>query len=275
MRSLNYFFSHSFFISICAIGLVWQTNILLGIPNNFYKYCLVFSSALAAYNFYALVSRWFNHNDSGLFKFLLEQADVLLLTAISAMGLIYTLIKLPESIAIVAICAALTYVYIIAVMPVKRIVGLKKMGFLKTILLALVWSFATVMIPVVTVSLNLSAKILLVFFIRFSGLLMICLIFDLRDVHIDKINLLRTIIDINPQWIHRIMWVLLFFYSVFSILFVMVYSQQLQMFALLLAGAAALILYLLSLKQRGYYFYYFWVDGWMLFTAFLSYLATI
>jgi hypothetical protein len=275
MRGFNYFLSNNFFISFCAVALVWQTNMLLNKSGTYFDYCLIFSSTLAAYNFYVLVSRWFSQNDSGLFSFLFKQVHILALILIAGTSLVYTLFQLPENLWIVLICTALTCIYTIAEIPRKNIPGLKKMGFLKAGLLALTWSMATVLIPANGLLHLLFYKVLLIFIIRLLGLLMICLIFELRDIHVDKINLLRAIIDINPQWIQRIMLGLLFLYAVSSVFFGVIYADYSQMFALLTAGLAAYLLYIFSLKKKGYFFYYFLVDGWMIFTAFLTYLATI
>lgn len=274
MKWLQFILSHSIFISICAAALCFQTHILLNVNPQPLVYLLVFSSTLAGYNFYWIISKYYFSRDlNHLFR---KSFSNILILFFAAAAVLFCLLKLQYLIKVFCFSAVLTIIYSFPLWPVKpRFKFLKDFGFLKTILLSFTWTFATVVIPTTGFNHNFQA-ILILCIARFSFMLMLCAIFDSRDSRIDKLNNLRSLAtDISERKL-KILMILTFLVFIFSgILLRIYYSTTPQLFAFLLTGIVTLIVYQLSHKKRSYLFYYFLVDGLMLLTSILTYSASI
>lgn len=107
-------------------------------------------------------------------------------------------------------------------------------------------------------------------------MLMLCIIFDKRDVEIDKIRGLQSLATTTtPAVLHLLAGVIIICYLVVVYLLHSFDISTSQVTALMLSGFVTMIVYIISLKKRGYLFYYFLVDGLMLFSALLTCLASI
>jgi hypothetical protein len=136
---------------------------------------------------------------------------------------------------------------------------IKKMGFAKTLILSVTWSFVTVIIPaqsLITIHPNFVFSL---FVSRFLFLLMLCIIFDRRDAMIDlgKVTL-NVVFPFSVKQTNLMMIIILVLYLVVIVLSSCGYLEFKQSIVLILSGIAAYGIYFLSFKKRGYYFYYFW-----------------
>lgn len=171
----------------------------------------------------------------------------------------------------------LTLLYSVPLMPFKHLHFTRKAGFLKTVLLAFTWAFVTAYIPLAEYSVQFSTAGLLIFAKRFLFMLMLCILFDNRDVKVDKIMGLHSLAtDLKPVVLKRLI------YLVFALLFILNFFigqyggvDSRQVFALQLAALITLLVYYFSLKQQGYFFYYFVVDGMMILMTALTSIASI
>lgn len=273
MKWLHFIFSHSIFISCCAAALCYQTHVLLNAENETGVYLLVFASTLSGYNLYWLISKFhFSKSAPSLF-FYRNISNVFMLVAGSVLTL-FCLLKLPYLLPTFATGVFLTLLYSLPLWPFKFARQLHRLGFLKTILLALTWTYITVMIPVTEQSVS---RVLLVslFFARFFFMLMLCAIFDSRDIAVDKLNQLRSLAtDVSATWLRLIMGISFTLYVFAGFLLRYLGGKDAQLWAFLITGIATFTVYMFSMKKRGYFFYYFIVDGLMLFSSALTFVAS-
>ncbi len=276
MRWLHFILSHSIFISFCAAALCYQTFSLLHIPVNNFIYGLVFFATLSSYNFYWLVSKYHFSNNSSPGKFLLIHASNVFIFLIAGLGLAYCLHFLPAVIPAVSVAILLTLLYSLPLWPVKKPAFVHKAGFLKTVLLAFTWTYVTVMIPVQEAIYINSLSVGLLFTARLLFMLMLCIIFDSRDISVDKIHSLRSLAtDVSRKTLQFIMATVFMLYLATGFLLRYYFNDNAQVIAFLITGLLTLLVYRLSLKKQGYFFYYFLVDGLMLFSAAATYVASI
>ena len=275
MRLFHFIVSHSIFVSLCAAALCFQTYLLLQLEVDFAVCKLIFFSTLGSYNLYWIFCRYaFNKNAA------ISVADSivnLLLFILAVFGVSYYLVYRFILIPYVGVAFILTACYMVSVLPTPSVLKINKWGYLKTILLAFTWSFATVVIPAYSALSSLSSAIFFLVFTRFLFVLILCIIFDLRDVSIDKIQGINSIATyFSKSSVHVMVFAVCMIDIVILLLFSKYYIDSRQSIVLMLAALLSICCYFLSLiKERSYYFYYFLVDGLMLFTAFASYLATI
>lgn len=275
MRWLKFIFSHSIFISLCATALCFQTEILLKHQVDPLIYLLVFSSTLCSYNFYWLLSKFHFRKTNDLKQFISANYGNLLLAGISTLIIIYSLIQIPEVFPYLIIGVLLTFLYSLPLWPGKFIASITGIGFMKTVLLALTWTYVTIVLPVYD-KLEIDPSFALLFTARFAFMLMLCAIFDSRDKAMDQINGLRSLAtDVSLVFLN---WVIISLFSVYigaGILLRLNDHNPIPLISFLISGITLLIIYLLSRKPRGYFFYYFVVDGLMLFSTLSTYMATI
>ncbi|MEO6671676.1 MAG: hypothetical protein ABIN36_19485 [Ferruginibacter sp.] len=276
MKWLQFILSHSIFISFCAVGLCAQTFLLLHIPSSNYIYGLIFFSTLSSYNFYWLISKYYFNRESSPRKFLLKQFSNLSIFVLAALGLLYCLSYLPAILPYIIVAVLLTLLYSVPLWPVKQLAFTRKAGFLKTVLLSFTWTYVTVIIPAQeSIPLN-HLSVALLFSARFLFMLMLCIIFDSRDIHVDKIHALRSLAtDVSQRTLGIIMTIVFSLYLACGFFLRYFFDSNAQIIAFLVTGMVTLSVYRMSLRKQGYFFYYFLVDGLMLFSSIASFIASI
>ena len=276
MKWLKFILSHSIFISVCAAALCYQTFELLHIQPDKFIYGFVFSSTLCSYNFYWLISKFYFSDRSFLTKFIQKNFFNFFFFAVAGIGMLFCLYKTPGIFPQVIVAVILTLAYSLPLWPVKQLAFTRKAGFLKTVLLAFTWTYVTVMIPAAGSGSIPETSIALLFTARFLFMLMLCTIFDSRDINIDKMHALRSLAtDVSRSTLQKIMLTVFALYLLTGMLLRYFFDEHAQLAAFLVTGILTFIVYRLSLNSRGYYFYYFLVDGLMLFSALATFVASI
>lgn len=276
MKWFHFILSHSLFISLCAAALCFQTYQLLNVPPDKRVYVLVFCSTLSSYNLYWLISKYYFSKERKLYQFLKRNFSNLLLFLLASFGVAICIYSLPRLIPFVAVAVLLTLLYSLPLWPFKALLFLRNAGFIKTLLLSFTWTYVTVMIPVQVNFFKITPGIAILFIARFSFMLMLCTIFDSRDIAVDKIHALRSLAtDINRRTLQVIMGIVFLVYLGAGFLLRLSFSTTPQVIAFFITGLFVLLVYRVSLKRQGYIFYYFVVDGLMLFSAVATYVASI
>ncbi len=273
MRWFYFILSHSIFISLCAVALCLQTYLLLNIKPVKIVLMLVFSATLSSYNLYWLISKHY-FNKEILRFFLKKNISYLLICILAALAVFVCIYFIPHVIPFVATAVMLTLLYSLPLWPFRFAVFPGKVGFIKTLLLAFTWAFVTVMLPLKGSMLEITSNVFILFIARFSFMLMLCTIFDSRDVAIDRIHGLRSLAtDVSRQKLNIFMGFVFLVYLGAGFILRIPINNIHQLFAFLITGLVVLFVYLMSLKKRGYIFYYFIVDGLMLFSGIATFVA--
>lgn len=276
MRWLHFILSHSIFIALCAMALCYQTVLLLHLPGSVWVYVFIFFATLCSYNFYWLISKYSFGRPQGVEIFIQKNRSYLLVFSIAGLGMLlsawYIRVALPWIVAGIL----LTLVYSMPLWPIPLAKKLRKLGFLKTTLLAFTWAYVTVMIPAAMQPLPNEMPVLVLLIARFFFMLMLCSIFDMRDMAMDKIHGLHSLAtDVSRQNLQRFLLFAFVLYMAAGILVRYQFHDNAQLLAFVFTGLLVWYVYRLSLRQQGYVFYYFVVDGMMLFSAAASAIAEV
>lgn len=275
MRFLHFILSHSVFIALCALGLCYQTGMLLHIPIHAYLYAFVFFATLCSYNFYWMLGSY-QLARSDMRLFLKKHYTNIIFFSIAGLGALITAWQQPAIWPLMIAATLLTLLYAVPLMPFPALHFTRKAGFLKPVLLSLTWAFVTVYIPCRAAAVPDSILTWLLFSNRFLFMLMLCIIFDKRDEQLDKIRGLHTLAtDVPTKQLRIIMAVIFIAYLANGVVLRLYFHDLAQIAALLIIGIVTAVVYLYSQKRRGYFFYYFLVDGLMLFSAIATYIAGI
>ena len=276
MRWLQFILSHSIFISLCAVALCFQTDTLLHISFNKYIYGFVFFATLSSYNFYWLISKYSFSKNRVWLAFIKRNLSHISIFLIAGLGMLYCIYFIPFVYKYVVIAIALTLLYSLPLWPFKFATLARKAGFLKTTILSLTWAYVTVIIPAILVLHTETLPIITLFIARFFFMLMLCIIFDMRDMAIDKINALHSLATDISRHSLQIIMALVFILYIGAGFFVRNYfKENAQIIAFAITGLIVWIVYRMSLKKRDYFFYYFLVDGLMLLSGMATYVAAM
>ncbi len=261
MRWLKYILRHSFFVALCASGLTFYTYLLLQIPVNSAVCGLVFFLTLGAYNFYWTFSLLLNDRQRKTKSSFSDYAGHLILIILSAVAILDLIWFRPGLIKILMIPFFSTLAYCFLLLKNSYRI---KPGFIviKSVLLALTWTFTTALIPMQSLDNAFKLNALLILGTRFILLLMICIIFEIKDVY-------------SVRSFSKLLWLLMLVLLILHAGLALMLDKM-NFFIMCSTGAIAYLLYLLSVsKKRGYLFYYLIVDGLMLLMSIAGYLATI
>jgi len=245
------------------------------LPVNFYLIAFVFFATLCSYNFHYLLGYFSVHRNISI-SLLYNRYTALLVLLAGGIGVLLFFSAAHIRFQNVVLAFLLTFLYSLPLLPLKRLAFVRKAGFLKTILLAFTWMFVTAYLPLSQNNAAFTVTGLLIMAKRFLFMLMLCILFDNRDVKVDKIRGLSSLAtDLSP---HVMKWLI---FGVFAMLFLINFLlgghgvSGRQVFALQLSAIINVVIYFLSKKEQGYFFYYFVVDGMMVLMTLLTTIASI
>lgn len=264
----------SIFISLCAVALCVQTNLLLHLPlNAFSFYCFVFGATLAQYNLHYFVKTTAVKNSERLAWSLKNKMvhKVLLGAGIALILFSFFSFRLHHFI-ILAVLGAIAFLYSFPVIPFEKKRRIKDYGFLKIITLALLWTLVTVWFPVN--NFLFEKKIFIFIFLkRFVFLFVLCLLFDIRDVEIDRKEQITTLaVFLGKKKSYFIAYIFLILFVILSLLQFFYFDDKNILIAMLLSAAATFFAVELTKKKNSDFVYLVGVDGMMLLQAILVYL---
>jgi hypothetical protein len=276
MKWLHFILSHSIFIAICAVAMSFQTAQLLHFEISVFVYGFIFFATLCSYNFYWILGRFTLAGRVDFTAFFKKEATALYLLFFSAAGLLACFFRSSLPLNHVIFAILLTVIYSIPLLPFSFLRFTRKAGVLKTTLLAFTWMYVTAYLPMQKNYAMLDAADFFILTRRFLFMLMLCIIFDSRDIAVDKIRGLHTLAtDLGTatlQYLVYIIFIVLFATNFFSTYYGMTSYQSI---ALQTSTITLLIVYFYSTREQGYLFYYFIVDGLMIFSALATCIASI
>ena len=276
MRWLQFILSHSIFASFCAVALCYQTFTLLHLQPNLLLYAFVFFSTLSSYNFYWFLSKYSFSKRLPLKLFLQKNSVYVILFTLAGFAMMGCLYFIPDIKNHVAIAIGLTLAYTMPLWPFAWAKYLRRVGILKTGLLAFTWAYVTVIIPAAPLLATETSSVLSLVVARFLFVGMLCVIFDRRDIKVDEAHAIHSIAtDLSKATLNKLMLLAFIIYQVAGLLVRYHFSDEYQFTAFIITGLLVGWVYLLSLKPRGYLFYYFIVDGLMIFSAAATFLASL
>ena len=269
------FFSHAFFVAFCAVGLCTQTYILLDLPINKLVLLFVFVATICSYNFYWLVSKFYNNTSVSYLHF--AKSNRSHVTLFFAAGILVLMLSflLPGYWLAIALSSLFTLLYSLPRWPYAFAKSLRRIGIIKTLLLAFTWTFVTVVIPAATIAGKNFGLLVLLFIVRFLFMFLLCILFDARDAEADLQRDMHTVAtDVEKEFV-SLVFKTVYIGFIASIL-VLVFIFQKFAHAIPFSFTAALLygVYLRSKTHQGYFFYYFIIDGLMLVLSLGSILVT-
>lgn len=264
MRLLDGFLFTSFFLALCAVGMVWQTLYLFHLPQNPALLGFTFCGTLCSYNFHwyftpaafggSRKTAWSVRN-KGLHA-------VLFLLAFS--GALYFTWQLRQHWGWLLLTAFVTFLYSAPKVPHSWALHLQRIAVGKTIFLAFAWAHVTALLPLLLYDVDESN--LAVFFVlnRFFLIYAICILFDYRDRESDRKEGIRSLLTrLEHEGVLILFWGILIAFALTCGLLAWLQLPLVQVAALGIPGLIVALLQRYSMRHSGDYHFYFVLDGLM------------
>jgi len=170
--------------------MTWLTLLQFNLPYDKSVLYFVFFASITGYNFvkYFGLAKFHHRSLAGWLKI------IQIFSAIAFLLLCYYLFQLKtQTILLVSGLALITFLYAIPLLPKHLIFdeqqNLRQIGGLKVYIIAIVWSFVTVLMPIVNDGVNINSDVLITLIQRFLLVVVLMLPFEIRDLNYDSLKL--------------------------------------------------------------------------------------
>lgn len=212
-RLIHFVFYGSYFYGCCAIALLWETSIQLGLRiQEPLLYICTFGITVLFYNYPYLHKqklgsanprvRWIARNHR---NFLIQQSLLAIIVFISFILLVYVhgpnmVLPNASQYLMIVMPIILATSYYSGLLGIKNY-NLRKIGWLKPFIIGLVWTGLVFVYPILFVDLtsrpgeiNVSLFMVLLFIKSVMFISILAILFDIKDVHADRAQRMDTLI---------------------------------------------------------------------------------
>jgi 4-hydroxybenzoate polyprenyltransferase len=272
--TLDFLLFSNLFIALCAVAQGLVTYLLLKQHPDKYVLLFLFCSTLVVYNLSMLLAKPKNPEKSPFRRvqwIFSHHRLIISITLVAALctiplGLWYLQLQSQVLMGFIGI-VALSYNFPFLNLNEKKI-GLRNLPGIKLFLIAFVWAFSCVLLPIVQlesafgISISLGETVLLVAK-RFLFICAITIPFDIRDLFQDKLYELKTIPVILGE---KKAWIFCQALLVLYLILLVRFAKTINLDVVALAFTIFLTGWLIfkSNLKRNEYYYFFFLDGTMI-----------
>ena len=259
-RILNFYINSSIHVALAVYALTWITLIQFDLDYDQNVLYFVFFASITAYNFvkYFGISKFHHRSLAGWLKVI----QVFSFIAFIAMSYYAFQLEI-KTLLLLSILGLITFLYAVPLIPMRYFrdsqKNLREIGGLKIYVIALVWTFTTVFLPLIDNDISIGTDAIITSVQRFLLVIVLMLPFEIRDLNYDSLKL-ATI----PQKIGirktKIIGVLLL-----MVFFILDYLKDelsgLSILLTLLIVCIMLLFVIFSKKNQSKYYSAFWVES--------------
>ena len=257
---LNFYINSSIHVALAVVALTWVTFFQFDLVFDYCLFYFVFFATITGYNFikYFGVAR-FHHRSLANW---LKTIQVFSFLAFIAMCYFAFQLEL-NSLSYLVLFGLITFFYAMPVWPwyyfKDQQKNLRQVGGLKIYVIAIVWVFVTLFLPLIEYKISINTDTILTAAQRFLMVIVLTLPFEIRDLNYDSIKL-ATIpqrIGIKNTKIFGVALLILFFLMEY-------FKDDLRDMAILsnvMLMIITLLFLLMSNKNQSKYYSAFWVEA--------------
>ncbi len=265
-KLFRFFLYSNLFIACCATLMVYQTcQLLLHDRPDIYFACFVFFGTVCSYSFHWYLTPPDANSFSDRMLWLSKNRNIHgALFLIGACGAVVSGLFLLEFWKWLVLAAFITFLYSAPKVPYPYFKQLKKVALGKTILLAVVWTYVTTVLPLIMSRQSWQPIFTLFAAGRFFFVYAICILFDYRDREHDRSLGIRSLITrLSKKGINYLFMASLLAFAVFTMAMFQHGLPWLSLLVLLAPAVIAAALYSYAQKNFSDFLYYFILDGLM------------
>lgn len=282
---LDFLLFSNVFIACCAVAQGLVTYYLLKLPPDTYVLTFLFFATLTLYNLSMLLAKPKNPEKlpykrvKWIFSHYRLTISITLISALCLipLGLLYLSFQAKVLMSFIGFIAIAYNIPFLTINNKK--ISLRNLPGIKLFLIAFVWSFSSVLLPIIELETNYGipialSEVVLLVAKRFLFICAITIPFDIRDLYQDKLYALKTIpvmLGEKKAWIFC--QLLLIAYLI--LLFLFAKSVDLNTIGLALTMIITSWLIFKSNLKRNEYYYFLFLDGTMILQWFILWLFTM
>ena len=257
---LNFYINSSIHVGLAAFALTWVTLIQFELEYDANVLYFVFYASVTGYNFvkYFGVAKFHHRSLAGWLK------AIQILSFVAFLALIYYAFMLKIStLILITLLGLITFLYAIPILPQKYFIddqkNLRQISGLKVYVIALVWTFATVIVPLINNDVEINTDVIIVSVQRFCYVLVLMLPFEIRDLNYDslKLSTIPQKIGVKKTKLIGVFLLMLFFMLDY-------FKDELigfEILATLIITFITLLFLLFSNKNQSKYYSAFWIES--------------
>ncbi|TCK68529.1 hypothetical protein DFQ05_0037 [Winogradskyella wandonensis] len=261
LKSLfSFYVNSSIHVALAVYAMTWVTLVGLDLSYDENSLYFVFYATITAYNFvkYFGLAKFHHRSLANWLRII----QVFSAFCFLLMCFYLTRLKL-DAVLLVGGLALVTFLYAIPLIP-KRFLfdeeqNLRQVGGLKVYIIAMVWSFVTVLIPVLNNGYEINSDVILLLIQRFFIVIVLMLPFEIRDLKYDSLKLATIPQKIGIKKTKIIGTLLLLAYWILEF-FKNELTNASVLSTFMLVGITFLLL-LFSTERQTKYYASFWVEG--------------
>ncbi len=276
MKAIQIFIFGNIYISLCAVLMVIFTDRIFNLNSESGLYLFVFFATLTSYSFH-----WYLtpdvHSSSQRYIWVKNNKILLLvLFVLGVTGVMFFIYTLRDHLLVLFFMSALTFFYSASKIPFRPFIYLKRIIIGKTIYLAFVWTFVTVILPLILNGRNWDPHYTIFILNRFFLIFPVCLLFDYRDRDEDREQNIKNIVGIISLKALRIFYyTCLLFFFIFAFILLKINFSPYPFIILVVPGFFLLFSFGYSIKTKSDYWYYFYLDGLMMMSPVLFFIQNL
>ena len=276
-RLLAFLLFSSIFIALCAVSFAAETNIILGLPlNSAGFYLFIFGATLFQYNSHYVLKSSAAVNSARLAWTIKNKRIHYFLLLLGFLLIIISLFSFSlKHFYILIFLGVIAFFYSFPFLPVGKKKRLKEFGILKILTLTLLWTLVTVWFPVNTMDYD-PALFWLVFAKRFLFMFVLCLLFDMRDVDVDRQSGIKTFpVRLGSKNTYLLSYLTLVAFLILSAIQFYYWGQPGFFIAMILSVIATFLVIEITKKNQSDFVFLAGIDGMMLLQALFVYVFSL
>lgn len=148
-------------------------------------------------------------------------------------------------------------------------VNLRKYGYIKPIIIAIVWVVSTTVVPLIEYKLSLQTHYAFIIS-QFLFLTVLCMVFDIKDAADDYLNSVNTYANRFGIKTTKIISIILMMLSVVILFFYN--NSTLILIPSIITSLLTMVSVLLAKENQHHFYYYLWIDGLLLIQGMLFFM---
>ena len=259
-RIFKFYLNSSIHVALAVYALTWVTLIQFGIEYDKNSLYFVFFATITGYNFikYFGIAKFHHRSLAGWLK------AIQIFSLLAFLALCYYAYMLEtKTLILIGGLGLITFLYAIPLLPKKYFIddqkNLREISGFKIYVIGLVWSFTTVILPLVNNEVSLDFDVIITAVQRFLYVIVLMLPFEIRDLNFDnlKLSTIPQKIGVKKTKIIGVLLLMVFMMLEF-------FKDELKsnaVIATLLIVFITLLFVLFSNKNQSKYYSAFWVES--------------
>ncbi|WP_412561553.1 hypothetical protein [Winogradskyella sp. MIT101101] len=257
---VDFYLNSSIHVALAVYAFTWITLLQFGLNYDESVLYFVFFATITGYNFvkYFGVAKFHHRSLAGWLK------AIQIFSLLAFVAMCYYALQLNlKTLIYLSVFGLITFLYAVPLLPMSYFrdsqMNLREISGLKIYVIALVWAFTTVLLPLIELGVAIDSDVIITTVQRFILVIVLMLPFEIRDLNFDSLKLgtIPQKIGIKNTKITGVLLLMVFFFLEY-------FKDEMSANAILstlVMVFVTLLFVVFSNKRQSIYYSAFWVEG--------------